>query len=96
MEAMNIAVQKNLITLEDAVKLHIKAIGTAHTNMEKANAKVVNYDKYLKTLLDNRLKRSKESISKIFEVDGLKRFFFWTGLVCSILTPIVLIVVFLI
>ena len=85
MEAMNIAVQKNFTTLEDAVKTHIKAISTAHTNMEKANTKVVNYDKHLKTLLDNRLKRSKESISKIFEVDGLKRFFFWAGLVCSIL-----------
>jgi len=46
-------------------------------------------------LLDNRMKRSKESISKIFEVDGLKRFFFWAGLVCSILSPIVLIVIFL-
>jgi len=96
MEAMNTAVQKNLTTLEDAVKSHIKAIGTAHTHMEKANTKVANYDKHLKTLLDNRMKRSKESISKIFEVDGLKRFFFWAGIVCSILTPIVLIVVFLV
>ena len=96
LEAMNTAVQNNLTALDDAVKSHVRAIGTAHTNMEKANTKVVNYDKHLKTLLDNRLKRSKESINKIFEVDGLKRFLFWVGIACSILTPIVLIVIFLV
>jgi len=50
----------------------------------------------LKTLLDKRLERSKVSIDKMFEVDGLKRFFFWAGLVCSVLTPIVLTVIFLV
>jgi len=96
MEAMNAAVQKNLSTLEDAVKSHIKAIGTAHTNMEKANAKVVNYDKHLKTLLDNRLKANRESVNRLFDVDGFRKFMFWAGILCSILTPIVLIVIFLV
>ena len=93
MEAMNTAVQENLNVLEDAVKSHIKSINTAYTKMDTANTSVINYDKRLKTLLDKRLERSKVSINKIFEIDGLKRFFFWAGLVCSILTPIVLVMI---
>jgi len=96
MEAMNTAIQENLSIMDKAVKDHIKSINTAYTKMDTANTSVINYDKRLKTLLDKRLERSKESISKMFEVDGLKRFLFWLGLVCSILTPIVLVVVFLV
>ena len=95
MEAMNAAVQENLTVMDKAVKDHIKAINTAHIQMDTANTKVVNYENRLKTLLDKRLERSKESISKIFEVDGLKWFIFWLAMGCAILTPIVLVVIFM-
>jgi len=95
MEAMNTAVQENLSIMDKAVKNHIKAINTAHKNMDTANTKVINYDKHLKILLDNRLKATKESVYRLFDVDGFRKFMFWAGILCSIFTPIVLVVIFL-
>jgi len=90
------ALQEHMTVIENAVEGHIIAIDNAHTLMKTANTKVINYDKALKTRFDKKLTTQKTSINKIFEVDGLKRFFFWAGIVCSILTPIVLIVIFLV
>jgi len=96
MEVMNTTVKDNLSLLDKAVKGHIQSINTAHTQMDTANTKVIKYDEKLRTLLNDRLKSNKASIARLFEVDGFKRFLFWVGLACSILTPIVLIAIFLI
>jgi len=92
MDSMNNAVREYLCIMGDAIESHVSEISTAYTNMTKANTRVENYDKKLKTLLDNRLKAYRESVNRLFQIDDGKKFLFWIGLVCSIVTPIVLIV----
>ena len=92
MDSMNGTVREYLRIMGDAVESHVTEISTAYTNMTKANTRVENYDKKLKTMLDNRLKAYRESVNRLYQIDGAKKFFFWVGIMSSILTPLVLIV----
>ena len=92
MDSMNDTVREYLRIMGNAVESHVTEISTAYTNMTKANTRVENYDKKLKTLLDNRLKAYRESVNRLYQIDGAKKFFFWVGIMSSILTPLVLIV----
>ncbi|MCL2574577.1 MAG: hypothetical protein FWE34_08515, partial [Defluviitaleaceae bacterium] len=85
------ALQNNITNINNASKKHIAVIDTAFTKIEKANTTITNYDKRIKTQLDNSIKTYKETMRRFFKMEGFREFFFWIGIIASIVTPIVMI-----
>ena len=77
---------------ENALQATITAITTTESDIKKAAERIKNYDKSLKTTLDNRINTYRKSINELFKLDDFRQKFFWAGMIGGILTPILLII----
>ena len=77
--------------VDTAIKVNIKALNTATSQMEQTTANVSSYEGKLKTNLDKRIKAYDSSIKKLYQLNDGREWFFWMGMLGSIITPIVLI-----
>jgi len=84
------ALKENVINIENATLDHVNAIESAYFKIKEANEIVSNYNKKLKIRLDNSTKAYNSSINRLFQLDNNRKFLFWTGILFSILTPILL------
>jgi len=78
---MQVALHGNIDAMENTV---IRINATA--------AKVTDYEKDLKTTLDKRIKAYRESINKMFNLDGWRELLFWGGMVSNIFTLLLLLI----
>ena len=92
MSAMNNAVDENLTNMRSVVIEHIESILEAHKLMQECNKQVVDYDKSLKTKLDNSIKKYNTSITRLFQLNNKEKLYFRLGIFGGIATPVVLIV----
>jgi len=78
--------------MDNAVQGHIATMDTAYTKITDTAASVTEYDKKLRIRLDSSIKVYNESIKGLFKLNSWREFFFWVGIYCAIVTPIFLII----
>jgi len=92
MSAMNSVVDENLANMRSVVIEHIESILEAHKLMQECNQQVIDYDKSLKTKLDNSIKKYNTAITRLFQLNNKEKLYFRLGIFGGIATPVVLIV----
>ena len=81
--------------VDNAIKSNIQAMENTIKRMERTASNVTNFEKELKTTLAKRINIYNSSINKLFKLDDWRQIVFWAGMTGGILTPIVLILGYL-
>jgi len=81
--------------IDKVLKSNIQAMENTVKHMEQTFTRVSKFERELKTTLIKRINAYNSSTSKLFKLDGWRHIVFWTGIAGGILTPIELIVVYL-
>jgi len=84
------ALEANNATMTSIIDTMLEASKGVTTMVDDFNKNLNTTYKKSKTILDNRAKDYRSSVTKLFALDGWRQVFFWFGIYGSIATPIVL------